>query len=315
VTTDKIADGAVTSDKVDSTIATTDDLVGFAGGAPVYADTSAGLAATSEGEYFNVPSDVEGELLILYRHDAGPVATELGRSASASGVSNAIDVTENADRIVTSANLFDVGKATDGKRVNTSDGTLYNGASYTVSDYIPVDASTSYTWAHSSQYAVYDSSKNFIEGGAANNLTTGASGAFVRYDMLTSNVGTSMFAKTSEYPLSYEPYETGVDFSDLVYNPDEIEAVVFDGDSVMRSGLYVEKRSLPFMVRTSSNLYDKNAAGVIDGYRLLETNAIVESATNSISDYIPAEEGESYAVTEGSYTHFYDSNKAYILGS
>lgn len=194
-------------------------IAGISGGASVYADTTAGLAATSEGEYFNVPSTEEDELLILYLHDTGGVATEIGGSPSAVGVANAMDVTENASRVVVSSNLFDLGVATDGKRVRTADGTLYNGASYTVSDYIPVDASTSYTWAHSSQYAVYDSSKNFIEGGAANNLTTGASGAFVRYDMRTSNVGTSMFAKTSEYPSFYEPYETGVDFSDLVYDP------------------------------------------------------------------------------------------------
>ena len=56
---------------------------GLTGGAPVYADTTAGLAATSEGEYFNVPSAEDAELLILYLHDAGPVATEIGRSPSA----------------------------------------------------------------------------------------------------------------------------------------------------------------------------------------------------------------------------------------
>lgn len=55
---------------------------GLTGGAPVYADTAAGIAATAEGDYFNVPSAEEGELLILYRHDAGPVATEIGRTPS-----------------------------------------------------------------------------------------------------------------------------------------------------------------------------------------------------------------------------------------
>lgn len=55
---------------------------GLTGGAPVYADTTSGLAGTTEGDYFNVPSGTEWELLILYRHDSGPVATEVGRTPS-----------------------------------------------------------------------------------------------------------------------------------------------------------------------------------------------------------------------------------------
>src|SRR5690606_24010594 len=41
----------------------------------IYADTTAGLAATTEGDYFSVPSAEDDEYLILYRHDAGPTAT------------------------------------------------------------------------------------------------------------------------------------------------------------------------------------------------------------------------------------------------
>lgn len=59
---------------------------GLTGGAPVYADTTAGLAATSEGDYFNVPSDVEGELLILYQHAAGGVADPVGTSPSSEAI-------------------------------------------------------------------------------------------------------------------------------------------------------------------------------------------------------------------------------------
>lgn len=47
----------------------------------IYDDTTDGLAGTSEGDYFWVPSAVDGELLILYRHDSGPTATEFGRSS------------------------------------------------------------------------------------------------------------------------------------------------------------------------------------------------------------------------------------------
>lgn len=54
----------------------------------VYADTAAGLAATSVGDYFSVPSADADEYLILYRHDSGPTATEISRYPSASALGN-----------------------------------------------------------------------------------------------------------------------------------------------------------------------------------------------------------------------------------
>lgn len=49
--------------------------------ANVYADTAAGLAATTTGDQFQV---VVGDEIIRYSHDAGPVATEIARYPSAS---------------------------------------------------------------------------------------------------------------------------------------------------------------------------------------------------------------------------------------
>ena len=57
-----------------------------AGAAGVFADTTAGLAGTVEGDYFNVPSGTAGEIYIVYRHDTGQVATEIGRTPSARAV-------------------------------------------------------------------------------------------------------------------------------------------------------------------------------------------------------------------------------------
>lgn len=56
------------------------DAAANAGG--IYDDTTDGLAGTSEGDYFYVPSAEDGELLILYLHDTGSVATEIGRTLS-----------------------------------------------------------------------------------------------------------------------------------------------------------------------------------------------------------------------------------------
>lgn len=50
--------------------------VALAAAGPNYADTAAGLAATSEGDTFAVD---EGDTIAVYRHDAGPTATFLRR--------------------------------------------------------------------------------------------------------------------------------------------------------------------------------------------------------------------------------------------
>src|SRR5690606_10481752 len=50
------------------------EAVALAAAGPNYADTAAGLAATSEGETFAVEDD---GIVTIYRHDSGPTATEL----------------------------------------------------------------------------------------------------------------------------------------------------------------------------------------------------------------------------------------------
>ena len=60
----------------------------------VFADTTAGLAGTSEGDYFSTPSGDGDEFLILYRHDAGPTATQIEVYPSVAGVQST-DLTGN----------------------------------------------------------------------------------------------------------------------------------------------------------------------------------------------------------------------------
>ena len=69
--------------------------------AGVYASTEDGLLATAVGGYFSVPSLLDSEYLILYRHDAGDVATEIKRYPSVAGieytVANVVHVKSNGD--------------------------------------------------------------------------------------------------------------------------------------------------------------------------------------------------------------------------
>lgn len=67
----------------------------------VYATTQAGIDATLVGEYFNVPSALDTEFLILYRHGDGGVAAEIQRYPSVAGieyaVANVVHVKSNGD--------------------------------------------------------------------------------------------------------------------------------------------------------------------------------------------------------------------------
>lgn len=73
------------------------DAAALSGG--TYASTSAGLAATTAGEYFSVPQAAPGDYLILYRHDAGPVATEINRYPSSAGIAGLTSAALNAGKI------------------------------------------------------------------------------------------------------------------------------------------------------------------------------------------------------------------------
>lgn len=67
----------------------------------IYPTTVAGLAGTTVGEYFSTPSSNDTEYLILYRHEAGPVATMIEVYPSVKGieytVANVIHVKSNGD--------------------------------------------------------------------------------------------------------------------------------------------------------------------------------------------------------------------------
>ena len=85
----------------------------------IFADTTAGLAGTSEGDYFSTPSGDSNEFLILYRHDSGPVATQIAVYPSLSGI-QATDLTNNPVDSTTGAGQA-LGGALDERGIWVSD--------------------------------------------------------------------------------------------------------------------------------------------------------------------------------------------------
>src|SRR5690606_14700698 len=64
------------------------EAVALAAAGPNYADTAAGLAATSEGDTFAVEDD---GIVTIYRHDSGPTATELRVLATTAALASTDD--------------------------------------------------------------------------------------------------------------------------------------------------------------------------------------------------------------------------------
>lgn len=66
--------------------------------AGVYADTATGLSATTDGDYFSVPSTQGGEFLVLYRNTAGQ-AEAVEVYPSASGVAQQVEAGKATSRL------------------------------------------------------------------------------------------------------------------------------------------------------------------------------------------------------------------------
>ena len=120
----QLSDGAVTPEKTDGSFASSEyvdatasaeadaaesaanaytdaQLTSFAAGAAgVFADTTAGIAGTTEGDYFNVPSDDPNYIYDVYRHDAGGVATYIGSTISGVFVGETLQQSEQRAEFV-----------------------------------------------------------------------------------------------------------------------------------------------------------------------------------------------------------------------
>lgn len=113
----------------------------------IYATTSAGLAATTNGQYFSVPSADSSEYLILYKNNAGS-ALEVKRYPSADRVTGLEAQTApvvDAFDVTVSRNLYNKANAVNGQLISYSNGlnvAYANGMSF---GYFPVEAGKTYT--------------------------------------------------------------------------------------------------------------------------------------------------------------------------
>lgn len=284
---------------------------GLTGGAPVYADTTAGLAATSEGEYFNVPSAVDGELLILYLHDTGDVATEIGRSISAGAVDgipeSSVDVVFAS--VSAGLNLFSPSAITSGQTLRNG-GLVAQGTTF-VTGYIPVVAGG-----------------DFISSGAIKGDDTYGGVSF--YDYAYNVLSYSHAAVTAETAVSVP---SGAVWMRCAFDVATISASalgIYSGDtlpSLYRAYGVVDPQSQRDGVNSQSpelhgliNAFDP--AAITDEYYLTSSNNTeVANSTYYITSYIPVVQGgtvtfsASTSLGSGFGLTWYDAEQNHIAGA
>lgn len=150
---------------------------------------------------------------------------ELAVSSTPVGTSRLLDKAVTLQKTafsIQSKNLFDKSTVVDNKYVSNLDGLLYDNSAYHTSDFIPVVAGSAYALSYTVGPGVrftcyYNSSKQFLPGGANTNISgfTAPSGAeFVRITTYKGSTDSFQMELGSQ-PTSYVPYGFSIDPSVL----------------------------------------------------------------------------------------------------
>ena len=273
----------------------------------IYATIAAGLAATTTGQYFTVPSTATEELLILYLNSAGS-AVEQKRYYVGVSTPKILQKTETWLSML--------------HGITWSDGYLNAGVpngntSYKSTDFIPVVAGdvycTNIVFAGQSRTFYYDSAKAVVGSGVL--LTSGASftvpsGTGIAYIRLCT---TNAVYNQTVSPPTYPPYL--VHAASLAaaggYYPTTASTVTLDSQSDIDAITAIAK-AVPSKITaiTETTLNHINAATNSVGY-LNSTGALVANATYFCTDFIPVETGKTYTtnavpVYSATYTGYYN---------
>ena len=208
----------------------------------IYQSTALGIAATTTGQYFSVPSTVTEELLILYLNSAGS-AVEQKRYYLGGSVTPR----------VASRNLVNSANVQVGKTVHT-DGTLLTAASFSASGYIPVSPLTAYTkTASSGAWAEYDVNKVFIQYTFLTaTITTSATTAFIRASMLT---GATFDVQQGGVLGDADTYAAKSLVANQYLDLSIVKPAITQNNKLDNS-ILLSARQTSFLTRSSPNLFD-----------------------------------------------------------
>lgn len=280
----------------------------------IYQSTALGIAATTTGQYFSVPSTVTEELLILYLNSAGS-AVEQKRYYVGVSTPKILQKTEDWLSML--------------HGITWSEGYLNAGVpngntSYKSTDFIPVVAGDTYCTniVFQTRTFYYDSAKAVVGAGVL--LTSGASftvpsGTGIAYIRLCTT--DTVYNQVAAHPL-YPPYLVHAASLDAAggYFPPTSSSVTLDSQADIDAITTIVKAAPSKITAiTETTLNHINSATNSDGY-FSSTGGVTAISTFFKTDFIPVETGKTYTtnavpVYADTYTCYYNKHQHFISAS
>lgn len=280
----------------------------------IYQSTALGIAATTTGQYFSVPSTVTEELLILYLNSAGS-AVEQKRYYVGVSTPKILQKTEDWLSML--------------HGITWSEGYLNAGVpngntSYKSTDFIPVVAGDTYCTniVFQTRTFYYDSAKAVVGAGVL--LTSGASftvpsGTGIAYIRLCTT--DTVYNQVAAHPL-YPPYLVHAASLGAAggYFPPTSSSVTLDSQADIDAITTIVKAAPSKITAiTETTLNHINSATNSDGY-FNNTGGVTAISTFFKTDFIPVETGKTYTtnvvpVYADTYTCYYNKHQHFISAS
>lgn len=220
-----------------------------------------------------------------------------------------------ARKCFSSKNLIDTSMLTSGKYVDDTTGNLATNASYSATDFIPVEPGKPYVYQvpageNIRPMAFYDANRDYVSG--FNGLgwyepypfTVPNGCYFVRWSIISANIPGAMLTKGADIP-AYQPFNLELEGDHL--NADEAAEKI--------------KTVSAFAPIESKNLIDL-AACILGKYVDSSNGKLGTHPNYSATDYIKVKPGETYTFSIYSFPTqaveryaLYDENKKYVTGS
>lgn len=213
---------------------------------------------------------------------------------------------ENTQFLKVGKNKCDNARLISGFFINTSNGVPTANASYTITDFIPVEQGVAYTNTYrntNTHYAFYDKDKRFVSTFGTNITDTficPSNCYFVRFTIQSNIVSAGFQIEEGSAVTPYERYE-------ILFNNQ------FDiAKNIKSKALTVDKMdSLIARYEYSKNMFNKNTS--VDGKCINWNNGTtIDNASWVMSDYIQVGENVSLCSTEDMRIASYTGAKAFI---
>jgi hypothetical protein len=269
-----------------------------------------GVYATLSALQTAYPSGTNGIALVSadgYGYYWNNSAWTKGAQFQSTGIALKSITSEMLKDAVLGKNLFNKDSVTQDMYVRYTDGLLISNTTYVASDYIEVEANTSYTRSYSNQMAFYDANKVYISGvnttatpTVASSFTTPANAKYIRVTALKT-ILSSMQVEKGSTATSYESY-----------GKYKLPNLVIDFPPVTLNDSDVKPNNLSDYA-PGKNLFNKDA--VTNDYYVSQTTGLLASNTAyAASDWITVDANTQYSRTYSHQMAFYDSSKNYISG-